>query len=418
MKLAIFLLPIGTLLCVAPLGAQVSGTQVGSAQGIAPVLAPPATPPQVWTVDSNGGADFSTVTAALLTAEDGDTLLLRPGNYAGAVSIDKGVHLIADGAGPVTFNQEVHIHDVNLGSRVTLSGVELSQGFLAQNCGGLVRFQDCFTADPPLHNVWPTGVNWTDISMCNVGDSRHQVVGCRAATFVDCTFYGASGLSGVQGTYEGMPGHHALRVENSNVALYGCRLFGGEGGQGWGSHFAVYAGAGGNGLYLKGTGSTARINDLTATAGLGGGVHPGSSHPSSVTHGCDGQAAFATNPASIVLNTHPDIRLDAPRLLRGGSPRSLVITGQPGTNVYLYSSTGSTWRPGAPSFGILHLIGNPQIQSLGTLPASGQLGWTLFEPAPTSVTEFESLQLQIVGVTAGATYLSAPRQVLVVDPSL
>ena len=49
------------------------------------------------TVDADGSADYDTISAAVATAADGDTILVRPGTYTEAVVIDKDITLTGDG---------------------------------------------------------------------------------------------------------------------------------------------------------------------------------------------------------------------------------------------------------------------------------------------------------------------------------
>ncbi|MBN1948070.1 MAG: hypothetical protein JW797_20545 [Bradymonadales bacterium] len=52
----------------------------------------------VWTVDSSGRGDFTDIQTAVDAASDGDTILVAPGTYDGAV-ITKRLELVGDGAG-------------------------------------------------------------------------------------------------------------------------------------------------------------------------------------------------------------------------------------------------------------------------------------------------------------------------------
>ncbi len=48
-------------------------------------------------VDRSGGGDFTTITDAVASAEPGDTILVRPGTYTEAITIDKDLTLKGDG---------------------------------------------------------------------------------------------------------------------------------------------------------------------------------------------------------------------------------------------------------------------------------------------------------------------------------
>ena len=45
----------------------------------------------------DGSGDFSTITEAVLAAVEGDTVLVRPGNYVEAIVIEKNITLEGDG---------------------------------------------------------------------------------------------------------------------------------------------------------------------------------------------------------------------------------------------------------------------------------------------------------------------------------
>lgn len=48
-------------------------------------------------VDQSGSGDFTTITAAVTAAADGDTVMIRPGAYSDALHIDKDISLVGDG---------------------------------------------------------------------------------------------------------------------------------------------------------------------------------------------------------------------------------------------------------------------------------------------------------------------------------
>lgn len=88
------------LLVVLMTGAVVAG---------AAYLAGPAT----IVVAQDGSGDFETITDALAAAEDGDTVLVKPGTYEESVLIDKDITLKGDGAeGEVVLQFDVTAPDV------------------------------------------------------------------------------------------------------------------------------------------------------------------------------------------------------------------------------------------------------------------------------------------------------------------
>ena len=72
------------LLALMVAGAGIAGSQLLAADG--PIV-----------VDQSGGGTTTTITEAVAMAEDGDTVLVRPGTYVEAVIIEKDISLIGDG---------------------------------------------------------------------------------------------------------------------------------------------------------------------------------------------------------------------------------------------------------------------------------------------------------------------------------
>ena len=74
-----------TLLLLVALGAGIAGSRLLAADG--PIV-----------VDGSGSGDFETIAAAVLSADDGDEIIVRSGTYAEAVTIGAAVALRGEGA--------------------------------------------------------------------------------------------------------------------------------------------------------------------------------------------------------------------------------------------------------------------------------------------------------------------------------
>jgi hypothetical protein len=66
-----------------------------------PTAAPPTAAPTApsdadWTVGPSGDADFTTITAAIAAAADGDVIRIEPGTYPETVLVDKDLELLGD----------------------------------------------------------------------------------------------------------------------------------------------------------------------------------------------------------------------------------------------------------------------------------------------------------------------------------
>jgi len=72
------------LMAAAVAGAGIAGSRLLAADGSI-------------VVDQSGGGDFTTISEAVAAAQDGDTVLLRPGTYVEAVIVDTDIELKGDG---------------------------------------------------------------------------------------------------------------------------------------------------------------------------------------------------------------------------------------------------------------------------------------------------------------------------------
>ncbi len=103
---------------------------------------------RTWTVDANGGGQFTTVEPAILAASPGDLILVRAGRYPGFL-IDRGVTVVSQGA---TLFQTLHnpviaVRDVPAGQRVVVKGFfssSLPMIFGASNTQAQVVFEDMY----------------------------------------------------------------------------------------------------------------------------------------------------------------------------------------------------------------------------------------------------------------------------------
>jgi len=107
-----------------------------------------------WIVSADGAGHFSTIAAAVAAAADGDTILVRPGLYAEALSLE-GRTLALFGAGAEstvvsygTAGQDVPVLRIR-GGEVVLRDLRLTQEFIACGvglrcgAGAIVRLERC-----------------------------------------------------------------------------------------------------------------------------------------------------------------------------------------------------------------------------------------------------------------------------------
>src|SRR5262245_8512514 len=182
--------------------------------GLSFVASPLAAQGAVWIVDAAGGAgvDFTALQPAVQAAADGDTLLLRTGDYVLEKLDGRSLVLAADqgetptvgmfaGSGP-------HVTGTPAGGAVVLRGLTLDNLWLAGNPG----------------TVWIEGSRLSGRPALRVEDSADVVI-------VHSMLIGAGGYycPVYPGTYCFEPGQPGLRATASNVYLDGCALRGGEG---------------------------------------------------------------------------------------------------------------------------------------------------------------------------------------------
>ena len=87
----------------------------------------------VIVVDAGGGGDFVTIQAAVDAAVDGDTILVKPGAYAGFTATNKALSIVGD-----------TMSTVHVGGGVRVLNLSAGKAFLLQNVGS----DGAFSADP------------------------------------------------------------------------------------------------------------------------------------------------------------------------------------------------------------------------------------------------------------------------------
>jgi hypothetical protein len=188
---------------------------------LAMLLVPAA---NTWTVDDDGPADFSQITAAIAAVPPGGTLLVEPGTYDG-FDLTKRMTIVgrAGGARP-------HVTGLSIVSASTfaLAGLDLDVLHVAQ-VDGRGRVDDCrfgYVTDPAMPYALDVG------DSAEIVLSRIQVKGSKDYSQSDPSFGGS-----------------ALRISTSNVTLVDCVL---EGAKGYDASEGGNGGAGGRGLTVTG----------------------------------------------------------------------------------------------------------------------------------------------------------------------
>lgn len=394
----------------------------------------------VIVVDAAGGpgTDYLSVGNAVYYAEDGDTILIKPGVYTGAHINEKSLTLIGDGAerpsvGVITVWLPDENQQVVLRGLVGDASVFDSQALHIQHCLGSVSVEDCvFEVD---------GNKGQHFSSVRIENSEK-------VTITRCSISGPDGYLVIIGP--GSPGAPGLTTDNSNVYLYDTSIAGGAGAdaeyyepwqivqesspggpavtcQGGLLLLAgcdVTAGDGGNGLEFSGQGypssdggdgivvdGSVKTLDSTVAGGAAGMDPPG--YPQV---GVDG-VAFNIQGGSVdtINESYRSYESESP--VRNGDSALVTVTGVPGEPVWLLLSLD----PGFVYFpkyrGVLVPDLPLTIFYLGGLPPSGTLQFSVpvnmtFPPGTESLTFYEQV---IVPAQSYGGVLSSPTVAVIVD---
>ncbi len=169
----------------------------------------------VLVVDDDGPAPFVSIQAAVNAAQEGDVVLVRPGNYTGFVALNKSLIVVGDLGAAIVVQGTVRVVDLAASKFVVLANllvtgtnfvpIEQSAGLDLANNAGSVRVEACTL----------TGGN-------GVGRGVHARA-CDDVALVGCELRGGTS-SGTQSVCDGLD-----VAEASIVTVYGCVIQGGAG---------------------------------------------------------------------------------------------------------------------------------------------------------------------------------------------
>lgn len=211
----------------------------------------------IWTVDDDGGAgtDFVDLQQAIDAASDGDVLLVRPGLYDGFEIAGKGVSVLADVEGTVVCLGGALVRNVPANSTVALRGIrtvaDTTPGLFVRNCDGTVWIEACDArgadgdgalGSPTFHPDGYEGLLVIDGG--NVVLTRTTFTGGDGAQLVGTFSIAGDGGAGISST-------------KSELAIYGCFTWGGDGGDAATGSAPADGGDGGNGFTIDAGSATA-----------------------------------------------------------------------------------------------------------------------------------------------------------------
>jgi hypothetical protein len=415
------------------------------------VLAAPAAA-DVLVVDPSGDGEFLTLVNALNASQDGDTLLLRPGDHGallGAVVIfDRSLTIAADGTGPVLMGP-ISVLQPSGGKRVVLRGLTVNANNLANLDEGLrVSGGDVFAEDCSF-----TGRD----GFVTVGGSpggNGVLLESGRLVLKDCTVRGGRGVNSFF-PYVPTPsnGGAAVVTLGGTLAMYGGSATGGRGGDFVG--FDGGLGPGGNGgrgvhsncehLLVAGTtvaggqggdgdettptpgqyqgGPALAVPALAASSLLGTTLVPGvGGFDGNGTQGAAGVPILSTDPSTVVIHPGPyrGFSLGAPTpegdLLQldysGVAGDLLLIFVSPAPGLAQVPGKQGVWHLGAPLLG--PWIFGPVASPAGTLSLSIPVPSAGLGPDDVLLL-YEQL---FVKPASGPALLSSPTLHLIVDGSL
>lgn len=402
----------------------------------------------VLVVDASSPTGFTQIQAAVDAANDGDTILVGPGFYAGFAVHDKALDLVADtsaGSGPVHIDGRVIVNGLAASRTFTLHGFEV-RGTSSAPCvvlagnAGSVRIQGCSIAGadaPPCAESINGGVA-LDVDLC------------QDVALVACTLRGGDGgNTPIEYGYGGIGGD-GVTPNQSRIAFYDCSVRAGDGG---GAVPAVcgatigYGGAGGSGAWIASC-PILFASDTTFEGGRGGPAGSGFSFGSPgyglVAFGLPlngptrawwlASSARGGPPACGNCPAGTDVTVLAPSTLTNcaGAARKLVMrglarehelvrlhfVGAPGERVELVISDTTRFALAAGGNGVL-LAGSrapsPVLQA-GTIGASGvlDLPWVVNDLGAGIAARRIFLQPLFVDALGRST-LGSPRTLVLLD---
>jgi hypothetical protein len=390
---------------------------------LALALVPALAHADVVVVDAAGGGDFTDLQAAIDFAADGDVLLVRDGSYDAPTISARDLVLVADAGATAILNGATFVGALGQDQTLVLSGLELQGGIYdpalsCYACEGSVRIQDC------LVRGWDGEEFIGDTGQYDAGTAL-ELYNCRDVALVGCDLAGGDGGDHVAGTSIGEYAGHGGRGIASTMTMltvYRCTVRGGDGGDtptgGWG-------GFPGAGLAVQNAGACTVVQSLFQGGDGGDGgdfIGPSCSDGApgvqlavgnSVRElGCvfQGGAAGAYSLPGNCVAGNPTVgdvltmsgsprALVTERVVRVGAAASIDLFGQPGDVVRVYQSDVTDAQRRFAASGVWMLGGLPYTTfgPTGTVPGAGSFSVPLAVVAPAGDAEVLYLQAPFSG---------------------
>ncbi len=416
----------------APLALLAALLAGGSAAADVLVVAPAAGP----------GVDATTIQAAVDAAVDGDTILVRPGQYPEFVIDAKALVVVADGAPvmvgmgsyAVPYPLPVRVRNLAAGQAVVVRGLTTVAGVTVTSCAGPVWFDRLVTVDPTQHYqcqgqqgakpgasvtsslavtftrcTLQAESGWSQAFSPAIGGIGLAAFGSGVQLY-DCVLRGGVGASNVNLT--GTSGGPGMLVSNgSTLTVSACTIQGGAGGLNFGPVCTAAHYVGGAGVLFTGSGGTLYSLESTAVGGR--------ANLTTLCPGLYGPAGPAIDGSGTIVPLFGFARhLQSTSPVRGGETLTFTLEGRPGEVPMLLVSGEHVPLPLTSYSGVL-LTGLPLLETfaLGALPASGTA--TLAFPVPNvgALVGAVTLYAQSLFVDAPGIWLGAGATVTLLDAS-
>ncbi len=178
---------------------------------------------RIHVVDTQGGGQFTTISAAINASNPGDVVRIRRGLYPESLDIDKGIRLVAEGAiltqsgtSPTT---DITVHDVPAGQVCAIAGFAAADR--ASRAGDLmIQVSNCH-GTVILHNLRTTAQTLVEIRIEGSGQVEVAAVELRRATVMDSkVVFNSCRFDPIVG-----PGFF---INSSEVVCSRCSIYGGR----------------------------------------------------------------------------------------------------------------------------------------------------------------------------------------------
>lgn len=364
------------------------------------ILAGP-TAADVLVVDASAGAgtDFTALTDAVSAAADGDTLLVRSGDYAGGFDVDgKSLAIVAEAGADVNvlfedeffdFNERVEVKSLSAGQTVVLRGLEVRGVNFAvwvNGCAGHVVIEDCHFRAPGTTTMHPAithalfVADSSDVTLARSRFDGESAFGGNPTLYLrDSTVRAyaieAGGSNGNVTFFRN--GGPVLELDGATLFLQGSHLAGGAGADGFALPQPCDGLDGGAGTLFRGA-AELHLLDASVTGGPGGapgdvGCSAGAIGPDEFLFSGSGTAQTVVGSAVTLTTTGP---------VRGGTNATFAYDGEVGASIYLLYAAelqAPLTLPvldGTLQLDLLSLGGD----FVGTVPGSGTLDQILAIP--------------------------------------